>query len=415
MAKRKKKPSAHQHHKLARAQHRNEFLRKVKFIVNEFSGENLFASLPKEELDFIYQFRMRSLKVMAADGADVPNVVLDIVKWALTETMKKEKFKISEKLPEMTLDDCFLVGVTVSAYVSILVEKRFSASHRIVEGMKGFPSLEEIVNFINDIIFNRLMTIGLYISLPLRDMYWLEIVSSETGYVKDGVQNTLLLHVQKQETIQVTVNGKTRPVTRLGLSLPNTGIEWSMLRASDLNFDGPFGGLQLPVYFQAHSLNRFFERVDCIDQRSLILTMHVSFKEAKIIKAPDKKLLLEYRFEAVKLGYFRIDIIDGIIVIRTFLFLTNNGTPEGEMLEKMTGMQKLDKKYLTIDKLSTFIASDLGKVPHIKNLLIESGCGSLIDLRENMKNVVSPVKKNDLTEKLKNYISPLYPELASAV
>jgi hypothetical protein len=41
---------------------------------------------------------------------------------------------------------------------------------------------------------------------------------------------------------------------------------------------------------------------------------------------------------------------EGKLVIRSFLFLTNDGTPEGWKLRALTGLAKRDKKYLEIEK-----------------------------------------------------------------
>jgi len=103
----------------------------------------------------------------------------------------------------------------------------------------------------------------------------------------------------------------------------------------------------------------------------------------------NNNLLIEFRFFDTKAGYFRADIVDGIVLIRTFLFITNNGTPEGQLLEKNTGLQKLDKKYLAIDKLSTFMTSDLDKNDEVRHIFKTSGCQCLLDLYEKMKPLVT--------------------------
>jgi hypothetical protein len=89
---------------------------------------------------------------------------------------------------------------------------------------------------------------------------------------------------------------------------------------------------------------------------------------------------------ADKLGYFKGDIIGDKLVIRTFLFITNNGTPEGKKLQKLIGLQKADKKYLGIDKLSTFILSDIKENEQLKTLFCEAGCGDLFKLDKTVLN-----------------------------
>jgi hypothetical protein len=105
-----------------------------------------------------------------------------------------------------------------------------------------------------------------------------------------------------------------------------------------------------------------------------------------------------------KAGYFRVDVIDGKIVIRTFLFVTNNGTPEGQRLGKITGLQKLDKKYLAIDKLSTFMTSDIGQNENIKKIFIDSGCQCLLDLYEQSHSLATNTPKRFDSELMLKYI-----------
>jgi hypothetical protein len=72
-----------------------------------------------------------------------------------------------------------------------------------------------------------------------------------------------------------------------------------------------------------------------------------------------------------------------MLVIRTFLFITNNGTPEGKKLHELVGLQKQDKKYLALDKVSTFINHDLRTNETMRRLFIEAGCGDLLELTED--------------------------------
>jgi hypothetical protein len=50
-------------------------------------------------------------------------------------------------------------------------------------------------------------------------------------------------------------------------------------------------------------------------------------------------------------------------------------------LKENTGLNKVDIKYLNIDKLRTFINSDIVKNERIKNIFIDAGCGGLFDLK----------------------------------
>ena len=76
-----------------------------------------------------------------------------------------------------------------------------------------------------------------------------------------------------------------------------------------------------------------------------------SFDNIKSIPEEDGCAFIEYRYENVKLGYLIVSLIEGIAVIRTFLFLTNSNTPEGRNLHENTGLEAIEKRYLSLDKL----------------------------------------------------------------
>ena len=69
--------------------------------------------------------------------------------------------------------------------------------------------------------------------------------------------------------------------------------------------------------------------------------------------------LIDFNMYEYKVGYLLITLHEDKLVIRSFLFLTNDGTLEGRKLRQLTRLEKYDKKYLGIDKLST--------LPHTKS------------------------------------------------
>ncbi|MDZ7608589.1 MAG: hypothetical protein U5K79_24065 [Cyclobacteriaceae bacterium] len=94
-----------------------------------------------------------------------------------------------------------------------------------------------------------------------------------------------------------------------------------------------------------------------------------------------------------------------IILIRTFLFITNASTPEGQLLEKNTGLQKLDKKYLALDKCSTYVNSDIGKSEKVREIFISAGCQCLLDLYEKMNPLLTNKHEKFVADQLLKYLS----------
>ncbi len=105
-----------------------------------------------------------------------------------------------------------------------------------------------------------------------------------------------------------------------------------------------------------------------------------------------------------KAGYFRFDVVGNIIVVKTFLFLTNSGTPEGDLLAKNTGLKVLDMKYLTIDKLSTFMSSDIANNVQINKIFTDAGCQSLFELYAKVADICTKHSNQTPFARMLDYI-----------
>jgi hypothetical protein len=173
----------------------------------------------------------------------------------------------------------------------------------------------------------------------------------------------------------------------LSWAYASTGIEYTTIRPSVLKLKSPIANHPMKVYVQSHALIRLRERIDCVTTSILHLNMYESFKNPKVSYDNNKNLLIEYRIFGTKAGYFRIDVVKGIVAVRTFLFLTNNGTHESHLLWRNTGLQKLDKKYLALDRLSNFMSSDIGNNDQIRKIFKDADCQSLLELYEKINKV----------------------------
>jgi hypothetical protein len=83
-----------------------------------------------------------------------------------------------------------------------------------------------------------------------------------------------------------------------------------------------------------------------------------------------------------KIGYFVALIFPHMILIKTFLFLTMQGTPEAERLREKLGLCRVDVERYKLDRFHTFVGSDIAKDPFLFKILSECGCGHLISLIE---------------------------------
>jgi len=211
-------------------------------------------------------------------------------------------------------------------------------------------------------------------------------------YTENGETNHVSAELQKLETCTVTFENAAREVMRIGWTDLDGTISYRCIDANRLGFTHP---CECFIYIQRHALHRLEERLGIIPG-----VIHHSIYELFGDQEFDyhqkgEQILLAYRLYEVKLGYLVCDLVDDKIVIRTFLFLTNDGTPESKMLSRLTKLQLLDKEYLGIDTLEGFLSFNIGADERLSALFTEAGCGGLLDLSEIKPYYMADVKEKD--------------------
>jgi hypothetical protein len=206
------------------------------------------------------------------------------------------------------------------------------------------------------------------------------------------------------EKKHVTIGDKTRPAARVGWPFANIGVQWASIKPASLGISNTFSELPLDVYIQAHALQRLSERIDslpgCMAQQNLFFSL-INVKSQKDIHG---NILIEYRISDIKAGYLRADIINGIVLIRTFLFLTHDGTPESQKLKELYGLQRSDTGYFLLDKLSTFLASDIHQDEEAKKIFIQAGFGRLFDLYDMIGDFTTYKKEQSPAMQMVHYL-----------
>ncbi len=379
MAQRKKKPSGHQLESIARAHHKNEFLRKLKHFVNSCSGEEVFSLIPQTILDRIYIIRCHSLSVFPAKGNAIPNNLLNELRHILSAWLKKETLVLSKFNQSISIDDFLTVGLTTFYMGQIFTKEDFANAPRIKAALSNFCNDPEPYEEYNSRLTAIFTTISSCLSNIGDYFYWMnyEIDMAEDGL--SGVCNRVEIHKDIHQCRQFILNGKRRPAVRLGWAHPCTGLQWTALNPKLFGVEHFLPDKPIPVYVQSHALIRLSERMDSIIPSLAQFNMFLSFQNPHISYDSYHNLLIEYQIFGIKAGYFRVDLVNGIAVVRTFLFLTQSGTPEGNLLWKNTGLQKLDTKFLALDRLSSFMTSDVGGNLQIRKIFQDSGCQSLLE------------------------------------
>lgn len=196
----------------------------------------------------------------------------------------------------------------------------------------------------------------------------------------------VLVRSAKAQMRQVTLKGIPRDVYRVGCGSPSGEPKWLTLKRKTLGIPGSSGVRRsLPVYVQRHALRRLHERVNLPTASPYLEAwLEDSLSKPKIVERQGSRgqhLVIEYRIGEHRFGYLVCTVMKGMIVVRTFKFLTMSCTPEGRRLEKRLKITRAGVIRLGLDALSAFTQTDLCKDPELSWMLRRCGCGHLLELK----------------------------------
>ncbi len=355
-------------------------MRDVEEIADVMGVRDVFQLIPKSEYQFIANLQIHPFQLEAAPNQDIPPEIFTIARFYINDAAKNDTFITVADGVEISLYDYFRVVMTLYLYLRLLREDKYKTAKEVKKGFVTFVEFAERSEEVNKKMVALGNEIGLYFSRVNQSFYWFVHSAGYKDKPRPSLHTTLLLHRLRAEKIDIYLDGIKRPAYRVGWMFPNEGIRWATAKAADLGITGSFSNILLDVYVQSHALNRLNERVDLEFESAHHFYLWQAFTDVRTARTKDDQLLVEYKLFDHKIGYLVIEIVGGKVIVRTFLFLTNSGTPEGENLRKSLGLKLSEQKYLELDKLSTFIGTDLKNDPELKEIFTRVGCGSLFEL-----------------------------------
>ncbi len=355
------------------------FRQKLKDFATAVGALDAFNLIPETEIDLMVKFRFRPLYVELHPEAEIHPKYLSFFRGQIADYMKKTVFTVIENGPQIKLQDFSTVGMTLDFSLSAMINRNYDK----------FDQLDEIIDGFS--IFFDFISTQRKPYLKLKS--FITFLGWSCSYLEDAfcwfdhhLQNAppyfsekLILRTQKADVRRIKLDGKTRPAYRVGRALTDVGVEWVSIRPIDLGLKGAKSKMPMCVYIQSHALDRLYERIDNVVEPTLQIYLFLSLIDAKLHIMKDGTKLIEYYAFGIKMGYLVFEIVDDIILIRTFLFLTNDGTPEGERLKKNNGLEMLGKQYLKIDRMSTFSKTDFKSNEKTAKLFADCGCGHLLE------------------------------------
>jgi len=245
-------------------------------------------------------------------------------------------------------------------------------------------------------IFNTLSFTNEQFYDPIKGTLQFDV--SDLALTKPGGRNQVRLRRLKNKLDKQEIDGITRPIVGIGDAPVVVGDwqQWVHFNPAQFGITHISDTRAKPLFIQHHALNRFEERT--YSPKGYV---QIYLAKTFIYGTPD---VIVYRGQVLiachcarhKVGYFLVSYHGDKWVIRTFLFLTNEGTPEGTKLKEIVGLEKEDAKYLMIDRVTAFLDYDIEHDQRLRDLFETAGCGSLFNYiklfvrpEDNVKNSAS--------------------------
>jgi hypothetical protein len=130
------------------------------------------------------------------------------------------------------------------------------------------------------------------------------------------------------------------------------------------------------------ALHRLRERLaaSAMPEVFVHLGLMTSLAELTVVDRDGDRYLVAFHFLGIRIGYLVARVVEGMILITSFLLLTMEGTPEGRLLRQRLRLTRRDIEHERLDRLETFLTPDVLADKDLVRVLEESGCGSLLAL-----------------------------------
>lgn len=405
--KKKEKKKSPQQLKQEELHQKNCYLKRIKAMMGIVGDESAYELLSPNGVEMLYFFRLRPVKLISPDDPKqkVTKHDLDILNDQLNQLLRQSFVGLGPEKKQVCLYDYYCFTETLYFFLRH-ADKDYCLNPQVFK--------EKLTAFNDDFNEIRVEALSkLTDSLDLLSWLFSQTIrynirteaeprkEAKSPYDRSAFYNNYIVYFEKPETELLEIEGHKRTVFQLGVFKNNTLIRIA-LTPEQLGVTGMLQQLPLNVYIQAHAIDRIKERIGDHFMSTSSVDIFTAILSKKPFRSDDGGFLFPYLYMQKRLGYLKANLIGDKIIIRTFLFLTNNGTPEGKKLVSLLGVQKEDKKYLGIDKLSTFINSDIEANETLKEIFTQAGCGSLFEMKKHLKE--KPAHVNQCASFLSQYL-----------
>lgn len=372
---------------------RARFEDRVRQLFVLYGDEALLQEIPPIYIEKLFECRYPILKAKAAKGALVPKTTIVKFNKLLYRFMDDLHVQLDNG-NEVPLSWYVSEGIMLIDAMTKLAEDNEPSKQFIFKPFEpyfpGTPHYIEIQEQLSELLYDTIRFFSDYNESVLQ----LD-TSTSACFEEFYPANDILIHAFIPETTTIPLKDGLHKAKQLGWAYPD--LEWRNVKVkpSLLGFKTGIMDIPLDVYVQTHALQRLSERIN-ITPGIMHEILFLIFMQEKIEHCwHNGTCLVTYRVSGEKAGYLVVKLHTDKLLIHTFLFLTNDDTPEGDQLKKLVEVEKADKAYMQIDNLPEFNAYHIERNERASKLFREAGCGSLLKLGHLQEFSLNQVKDKD--------------------
>ena len=198
----------------------------------------------------------------------------------------------------------------------------------------------------------------------------------------DGVVCRIVIDLQSHEERRFVIEDKGRTAYRVGTVDALGGRRW--IDIAGAMFD--LGSKPVPAYVQAHALHRLWQRLELDHLRYIANVMVLqACHQARVVQREGETCWLAVDGpDGKRFGYLIASPQDGVVLIRTFTFLTASNAPEARKLRRLLREAGDDYRGLGLDELSTYLLGEVPDDPKLRRIFAKAGCAHLLEMGKEM-------------------------------
>jgi hypothetical protein len=354
----------------------NAFLQRFRTACDLMAGKGFCEQLPKEHLPQLFRQRLPPLRLEFATGV--------LTKAEETDWHERFRLRLTDLSCQTLTGEAIPVaayfrdGLLLANYAATLFKKHpdWIALHTLADtyGVCSpifLKASDALIAFVNSLCIMHSDIKGAVMTMNY----------TATTILGAGIpDNRIKLNAARLRHDKIRLDGQSRDMVALEWTDLYGKLVPVKIAPAKLGFGSDLTK-PVTVYCQQHAIARLFERLSIYSGTLLYFLEGLFYNAADDFKLLEGQLL-PLRIAGKKLGYLVVDLAEDKLVIRTFLFLTNDGTPEGRKLAALTRLKKLDKQYLGIDTMAGFSSLAISDNSVLSQLFTEAGCGNLLDLKD---------------------------------